>query len=547
MQQFNSPLESFLYWEKNTPHSPFLIQPVNGKSITYSFAKAGEEARKVASELMRLGMKKGDHVALLSKNCAHWIMSDIAIMMAGCVSIPIYPTLNDVSIKQILEHSDSKAIIIGKLDDFESQKKGIPNFPKISVGMYGIQEGKLWEDIQSNQKPLVKIELPDSEALHTIIYTSGTTGSPKGVMHTASNFMVSSQAFKDGFSLPNKLRLFSYLPLAHVAERVLMNIAVVVGASINFSESLETFAKDLEHTQPHLFLAVPRIWTKFRDKILESIPQKKLNVLLSIPIVNTMVRNKLKQKLGLKEAVLALSSAAPISADLVRWFKKLDIHIMQGYGMTEDGCVSHFNLHESNKIGTVGKTLKEAKAKLSPEGEICIKNDCLMKGYYKEPEMTAEMFDDEGYLKTGDIGEYDHDGYLTITGRVKDQFKTDKGKYISPSQIELPISKNTDIEQICVVGTGIPQPIALVTLSELGKAKSRELLSKSLLETVSKVNPMLEKHEMIEKIVIMKEEWSVDNGLTTPSLKIKRNAIERVHQPYYSQWFNSNEKVIFES
>jgi long-chain acyl-CoA synthetase len=326
-----------------------------------------------------------------------------------------------------------------------------------------------------------------------------------------------------------------------------MNVGFFVGANITFSDTLQSFAKDLEHTQPHLFLAVPRIWTKFRDKILESIPQKKLNILLNIPIINTIVKNKLKQKLGLKEAVFAVSAAAPISAELIRWFEKLEINIMQGYGMTEDGCVSHFNLKGANKIGTVGKTLKEAKAKLSPEGEICIKNDCLMKGYYKAPELTAEMFDDEGYLKTGDIGEYDHDGYLTITGRIKDQFKTDKGKYISPSHIELLISQNTDIEQICVVGTGIPQPIALVTLSELGKAKSKESLSKSLFETVSKVNPNLEKHEKVEKVVIMKEEWSVDNGLTTPSLKLKRNAIERIHQPYYGQWFDWSEKVIFES
>lgn len=267
---------------------------------------------------------------------------------------------------------------------------------------------------------------------------------------------------------------------------------------------------------------------------------------MNIPIINTIVKNKLKQKLGLKEAVFAVSAAAPISAELIRWFEKLDINIMQGYGMTEDGCVSHFNLKGANKIGTVGKTLKEAKAKLSPEGEICIKNDCLMKGYYKAPELTAAIFDDEGYLKTGDIGEFDHDGYLTITGRVKDQFKTDKGKYISPSNIELMLSKNTDIEQICVVGTGIPHPIALITPSLLGKAKSMEALSESLWSIVSTVNSDLEKHEKIQKVVVMKEEWSVDNGLTTPTLKVKRNAIERIHQPYYNQWFHSEENVIFE-
>lgn len=546
MHDFKTPLDAFLYWEKQTPKNIFLRQPNQGEIIIYSFEEVGLEARKIASALKGFGLKKGDHVALLSKNCAHWIISDIAIMMASCVSIPIYPTLNDVSIKQILEHSESKAIIIGKLDDFESQKAGIPNIPRISVSLYGLEEGKLWEDLQKTQKPLEQLELPNPEDLHTIIYTSGTTGTPKGVMHTASNFMVSSRALNSAFDLPLNLRLFSYLPLAHVAERVLMNVGFFAGATITFSDSLQSFSKDLESTQPHLFLAVPRIWTKFREKILESIPQKKLNVLLNIPILNTVVKNKLKLKLGLKETVFAVSAAAPISADLIRWFEKLDIKIMQGYGMTEDGCVSHFNLQGANKIGTVGKTLKEAKAKLSPEGEICIKNDCLMKGYYNAPDLTAAMFDDEGYLKTGDIGEYDHDGYLTITGRVKDQFKTDKGKYISPSNIELMISKNTDIEQICVVGTGIPQPIALITLSELGKAKSKEKLCSSLIDTLKEVNPQLEKHEMIEKVIIMKEDWNVANGLTTPSLKVKRNAIEKIHQPYYEQWFHSEEKVIFE-
>jgi long-chain acyl-CoA synthetase len=546
MQEFKSPIEAFLYWEKTAPSDLFLHQPTNGKVITYTFAEAGQEARKMASALQHFGLSKGDHVALLSKNCAHWIIADLAIMMAGCISIPIYPTLNDKSIKQILEHSDSKAIIIGKLDNFESQKKGIPNFLTISIGLYGVKFGKQWEDLQKAHQPLQEITLPNPEDLHTIIYTSGTTGTPKGVMHTVNNFTVSSKALVETIKMPKNCRQFSYLPLAHVAERAICNNAYVLGSSIYFSDTMETFAKDLENCQPHFFFAVPRIWTKFREKILESIPQKKLNILLNVPILNTMLKNKLKKKLGLREAIFIVSAAAPIADSLVRWFKKLDIHIMQGYGMTEDCCVSHFNTLEDNKVGTVGKTLSAAKAKLSSEGEICIKNNCLMKGYYKAPDLTAEMFDDDGYLKTGDIGEYDHDGFLSITGRVKDQFKTDKGKYISPSLIELAISKNTDIEQICIVGTGIPQPIALITLSELGKSKPKEALSKSLMETVSNVNPKLEKHEKVEKVVIMKEDWTVENGLATPSLKLKRNAIEKIHQPYYNQWFKMEENVIFE-
>jgi len=546
MHTFNSPLEAFLHWEKNTPNHVFLKQPINGKFINYTFKEAGDEARRIASHFKTLNLKEGSHIALLSKNCAHWVISDLAIMMAGCVSIPIYPTLNADSINQILIHSESKAIIIGKLDDFESQKSGIPNIPIISIGIYGEQVGELWEDLIEKRKPLDSVSLPDTNSLHTIIYTSGTTGTPKGVMHTASNFMESSSTLITLFSLPNNLRLFSYLPLAHVAERLLINAGVVLGATISFAESLETFAKELEANQPHLFFAVPRIWTKFREKILESVPQKKLNILLKIPLLNTLIKNKLKKKLGLKEAVFIASAAAPIAADMVIWYKKLGITIQQGYGMTEDCCVSHFNTPKASKVGTVGKTLYNVKAKLSAEGEICIKNDCLMKGYYKSPDLTAEVFDDEGYLKTGDIGEYDHDGFLTITGRVKDQFKTDKGKYISPSHIELLLSNNTDVEQICIVGTGIPQPIVLITLSELGKAKPKKEFIASIMKSVEQINPTLEKHERLEKVVVMKEDWTVANGLATPSLKVKRSAIEKIHQDFYKSWFDMDEKVIFE-
>jgi len=546
MHTFNSPLEAFLHWEKNTPNQVFLKQPINGKFINYTFKEAGDEARRIASHFKKLNLKEGSHIALLSKNCAHWVISDLAIMMAGCVSIPIYPTLNADSINQILIHSESKAIIIGKLDDFESQKSGIPDIPVISVGIYGEQVGELWEDLIEKRKPLDSVSLPDTNSLHTIIYTSGTTGTPKGVMHTASNFMESSSTLITLFSLSNNLRLFSYLPLAHVAERLLINAGVVLGATISFAESLETFAKELEANQPHLFFAVPRIWTKFREKILESVPQKKLNMLLKIPLLNTLIKNKLKKKLGLKEAVFIASAAAPIAADMVIWYKKLGITIQQGYGMTEDCCVSHFNTPKASKVGTVGKTLYNVKAKLSAEGEICIKNDCLMKGYYKAPDLTAEVFDDEGYLKTGDIGEFDHDGFLTITGRVKDQFKTDKGKYISPSHIELLLSNNTDLEQICIVGTGIPQPIALITLSELGKAKPKKEFITSIMKSVEQINPTLEKHERLEKVVVMKEDWTVANGLATPSLKVKRSAIEKIHQDFYKSWFDMDEKVIFE-
>ncbi len=547
MTSFNSPLEAFLYWEKHTPELTFLNQPITGEMKSYTYKSAGEEIRKIANALIAYNLPEKSHIALLSKNCAHWIMSDIAIMMSGHVSIPIYPTLNDASINQILTHSESKVIIIGKLDDFDSQKSGIPDIHKISINLYGETIGDTWETLVKEHAPLENPIIPKKEDLASIIYTSGTTGTPKGVMHTVGNFITAANTFNKTVDLPKNPRLFSYLPLGHIAERVGIDMfGLVLGATISFAESLETFASDLERTQPHTFFAVPRIWAKFQEKILETIPQKKLNVLLKIPVVSRIIKKKLKQKLGLTSAVVIISGAAPLASSLIRWYEKIGIQILQGYGMTEDCIISHINLPSYHRTGSVGKPLIGVQTKLSSEGEVCIKNDCLMTGYFKAPDITASVFTEDGYLKTGDLGEYDHDGYLTITGRAKDQFKTDKGKYISPAPIELELSKNSDIEQICIVGTGIPQPIALVTPSLAGKAKSNHEFSESLWNSVLEINPRLEKHEKLVKVVVMKEDWTVDNGLATPTLKVKRNSVEKIHRQFYKSWFDHHEDVIFE-
>ncbi len=546
MKQFNSPLEAFLHWENVTPTNLFFVQHIDGKTKDYSYKKAGIEIRKIAARLNEYNFDPKSHIALISKNCAHWMMADLAIMMSGHVSIPIYPTLNAQSINQIVTHSESKAIFVGKLDNYNDQKSGIPDIPRIGVELFGINEQESWENIVNSEIELQHLHTQKKDDLHTIIYTSGTTGNPKGVMHTVENFMTSVYTVTEVFKTIEHPRFFSYLPLAHVAERLIMTYGISLGAQISFSESLQTFAADLEATQPHTFFAVPRIWTKFQEKILEKIPQKKLSLLLSIPVVKNIIKSKLQHKLGLKAATVMLSGAAPLSKDVIDWYGRLGIEILQAYGMTEDCCMSHYNLIGANKVGTVGRALPGVQVKFTSEGEILIKNNSMMKGYFKAPEMTNEVLRKDGYLHTGDMGEYDHDGYLTITGRAKDQFKTDKGKYISPAPIELQIAENPDIEQICIVGTGIPQPIALIILSELGKQKSNELVSESLNTSINVINPSLEKHENIEKMIVMKEEWTVDNGLLTPTLKVRRNSIEKIHQGYYKSWFESTEKVVFE-
>ncbi len=544
----NGPLEYFLHWEEEVPNDVVFRQPFGNTWKTRTWKEAGQEIRRIAGYLQSLQFPPKSHIAILSKNCSEWIMADLAIMMAGHVSIPVYATLSADGVHQVLEHSESKAVFIGKLDGYESMKSGIPShLEKISISTYGIKEGAIWEELTKNHQPIDKPATIHPDDLLTIIYTSGTTGHPKGVMHSMNSFDTTVKMAMRVAKFPLRPRVMSYLPLSHIAERLGVEFeGLYLGGQFSFPETLDSFAKNLADTQPNYFIAVPRIWTKFQEKILEKMPQKKLDRLLSIPILSTIVKNKIQKKLGLSKASLVLSGAAPLSKSTMEWYDRLGINIHQVLGMTEDCVYAHFNRPGANKFGTVGQPMEGLQVKLSEEGELRVKSPCLMLGYYKEPELTAAMYDEEGYLKTGDTGEIDSEGYLTIIGRVKDQFKTDKGKYISPAPIELKMMQNTDIEQVCVVGMGVPQPIALTVLSANGKVKSKEEIIKSISSTIQEVNKHFESHEHIDTAVIMKGDWTIENGLMTPSMKLKRNEIEKIHLPNYPTWYAQEGNVVWE-
>lgn len=542
-----NPLEYFLHWEKTCPDDLVFRQAKGSGWITWSFRQAGEEIRRIAAFLKSLDLPPHSKVAILSKNCPHWVMADLAIMMSGNVSVPLYPTLAEETIHEVLTHSESKAIFIGKLDHFHTQKGGIPDIVKISVEAYGNTADHTWEKLIQHHSPMTEAPSLNPEDLMTIVYTSGTTGKPKGVMHAFKSFHATLSAARQAVPFPERARLFSYLPMSHIAERIgIETMGLMLGAQFSFAETLETFPKNLADTQPDYFFAVPRIWSKFQEKILEKIPEPKFSRLIRLPLVGNVLKRILKKKLGLSKAQLFFSGAAPLSKGQLEWWDKLGVRIFEVYGMTEDCVYAHFNSPKAYRFGTVGQPLPGLKRKIAENEEICVKSDYLMKGYYKEPQLTAEMFDSEGYLKTGDTGAIDADGFLTIVGRVKDQFKTDKGKYISPAPIEMKVMENKDIAQVCVVGMGIPQPIMLTVLTEAARAKSREEIETSLSATMDTVNLHLESYEKLETAVVMQKEWTQENGLLTPTLKLKRNALEKIYVPRYPGWYHEKGRVVWE-
>ena len=544
--KYLSPLEMMYKWEQEKGNEVFLSQPINSIWHDWTWEEVMLEVRKMAAYIKSLNLEKKSKIAILSKNCAHWIMSDLAIMMSGHISVPLYPNLSAKILNKILIHSETKMMFVGKLDDFEKMKSGIPSDVNCVTYPFYSQDYPKWNDLIRDVSPLQENVIRDDNELATIIYTSGTTGDPKGVMHKFYNFSFATTNAVNALPLKDE-SFFSYLPLSHIAERLLIEMgSIYCGGKVSFAESLDTFAQNLSYSQPSVFLGVPRIWTKFQQGILAKLPQKKLNILLSIPIISSLIKKKIQKGLGLSKARNVFTGAAPTPAALIRWFESLGIIIQEAYAMTENTCYSHVSFREKIKIGSVGQALPLCDVKLSEQNEIMIKHDALMDGYYKDEEQTNGTIKD-GWLYTGDEGEIDSEGFLKITGRVKDIFKTSKGKYVAPSPIELKLSANKNIEQVCIVGTEIPQPIALVVLSDRGKNKTKEDLISSLEKTLEVVNPKLEKHEKIHNIIIVKEEWTIENNLLTPTMKIKRNAIEKIYRINYQEWYDSSKRIVFSS
>ncbi|GAB3173837.1 AMP-binding protein [Telluribacter humicola] len=548
-------LHYFYHWEQQQPDKVYLRQPVGNQFVDYTWGEVGQQARRLATYLNSLGLPPGSNIGLISKNCAHWIIADLAILISGHVSVPFYPTLTGPQLRQVLDHSQCQVLIVGKIDNWPLLKPSVPeSLPCVAFPDYTPNasapdpDHTQWQTIQDQYAPLMGTPETGLDEVFSIVYTSGTTGNPKGVMVSYKAAWMALQTCRPQVytDLP-EARFFSYLPLCHLAERSMVEfLNLCIGGTIYFAESLDSFAANLVAARPTHFLGVPRIWTKFQQGVLAKIPQQKLDRLLRIPIVSGLVKRKIRQGLGLNDARLVITGAAPMPVPLIQWFRRLGIHILEVYGMSESTAVISFMPRNAVKDGTVGRVLDGMEARFDPEtNELLVRSNWLMMGYYREPALTEAALPD-GWLATGDVGELDDEGYLKITGRVKDKYKSPKGEYIAPVQIELGFADNSFVEQIYVGGQLLPQPMALVVLSDTGRKADRLLVGQSLEQTVQSVNTQLYSYEHIRKVVVVKDPWSVENNQLTPTMKIKRNVIENHYKPYMERWFDQSETIIWE-
>jgi len=548
-------LDDAYHWESSTPDRVWMTQPIgNGEVQTYTWAEAMDQVRRMAAHLKSLNLPPGTHIGLISKNCAHFILTDLAIWMAGHVSVALYPTLNADTIQYILEHSESKLLFVGKLDGWDEIKKGIPaDMPCISFPLAPPNDYETWDSIIAKTEPLQGNASRRADELAIIVYTSGSTGRPKGVMHSFGAIAALVKGADEIFHSTPQDRMLSYLPLAHVFERFCVETqGLHTGMQLFFAESLDTFVADLNRAQPTIFVSVPRLWLKFQLGIFHKLPPEKLSRLLRIPLLNRVIKKKVLTGLGLQHVRIAASGSAPIPPDLIQWYRNLGLELLEGYGMSEDFAYSHATYPGHGRVGYVGSPMPGVEVKISDEGEILIKSPGNMMGYYKQPEMTAECYIEDGYFRTGDRGERDEEGRLKITGRVKELFKTSKGKYVAPVPIENIINNHVHVEMCCVTGSGHPQPFALVLLAEelrpkLSDQSVREQVQAELDALLKQVNQEVEAFERLQFLTVVKDPWLIENGFLTPTMKMKRSMLEDTYGPRMDEWYSVGQKVVWEA
>lgn len=547
------PLEQIYFNERSYPTRLLFTQPAPDGShslLEWNWAQAVGESRRVAAYLRSQGWRPGSRIAILAKNCAWWIMADFAIWMAGHVSVPIFPGLSASAVGSLLEHCQPAACFVGACSHPPVQS-GIPLIwlPTAGENFRSSPGSVSWSNIIADWDPVAESPSRAARDVATLIYTSGTMGEPKGVMQTFESLAMMAESMKPVIAGGGDTdRILSYLPLAHIAERSIVEANCLYRPMhIFFTAGPATFLGDLKRARPTLFFTVPRLLAHFQRGVREKIPQKTLSLLLSIPLVRTLFGKHVLAELGLDRVRVAASGSAPLPVETLHWYRRLGLNLIEGYGMTETG-ITHASLAGRLRPGYVGDASPCATTRISPEGEVQIKGPMNLVGYYHNPELTRESFTVDGYFKTGDRGEIDKEGRLRIIGRLKEEFKTSKGKYVIPAPIERELSLNGFFDSVCVLGEGLEGPFVAAVLAESRRpadAGKRAELEPMLSREIDRVNQKLERHERLRFLVIVATPWTVENGLLTPALKVRRIRLEQKFRPSFHAWEASQKRVLW--
>lgn len=561
-----------------------LASKVEGKWVTYSSLQVTEMANWVSYGLFQMGIKRNDKISIISNNRPEWIMTNMGMMEAGAINVPIYPTISENDLVYILNDVEVKYVFVSNLDMYNKVNKIKHKVPSLlTIYSFDKLEGvNHWTEIieigkqfnNSEKLESVKASILSSD-MATILYTSGTTGNPKGVMLSHNNLISNALAVQDCAGFNVDWRILSFLPLNHVFERMLTILYLYKGASIYYAESLETISDNLKEIKPHCFATVPRLLEKVFDKIVAKGNEQKgikkvlffwaLNLGLryelngangwwyefQLKIANKIIFNKWREALG-GNIIGIISGGAALQPRLARVFSAARIQVLEGYGLTETSPVIAVNNFKPNSIcfGTVGPIIDGVEVKFAEDGEILVKGPNVMLGYYKRETETQEAIKDD-WFHTGDIGQLVDNRFLKITDRKKEIFKTSGGKFIAPQVLENKIKESTFIEQALVIGEGERFPAALIVpsftylkdwcmikgiefVSNQEIIKNEEVINRYFKE-IEKVNQTLSQYEMIKKIKLMSKEWTIESGEMTPKLSLKRNLI-----------FKANEAVIKE-